>query len=349
VRAGQADGLIGIFDNGVTSFQFLPTGNFNGGDSQSFMPGNVPPTWIWLSQAGGEYANAKVVYISPQIAGFDFGVQYAPNTSNGYGSSSSAAGGLGNSLTGAGNGTGLTCATATSGCPNLSSGPGSLDGNRLTNQVALGARYQGVFAGLGVLAYAVWEGSNVVNYTGGAATTPTAVTAATPRGLALGPGGTNLGLSQALINAGSNYTGQFKGWNIGSGGIALTYAGWTVGADLIGGRKNSYASPAPIGAPHQIGVVGGVKYVAGPLTAGVALMDYWDQGNIQMTGISQHHAWGINPGLSYTVAPGYTVYSEYLWNAQRQSGVNQLTGATLSNANNEIKGQVILIGNVVNF
>ena len=51
VRLGQADGPIGIFDNGVTTFQFLPTGNFNGGDSQSFMPGAVPPTFIWLSQA----------------------------------------------------------------------------------------------------------------------------------------------------------------------------------------------------------------------------------------------------------------------------------------------------------
>jgi hypothetical protein len=32
VRLGQADGVIGIFDNGVTTFQFLPTGNLNGGD-----------------------------------------------------------------------------------------------------------------------------------------------------------------------------------------------------------------------------------------------------------------------------------------------------------------------------
>src|SRR4051794_32796114 len=30
VRFGIADGLIGIFDNGVTTFQFLPTGNLNG-------------------------------------------------------------------------------------------------------------------------------------------------------------------------------------------------------------------------------------------------------------------------------------------------------------------------------
>ena len=40
VRVGQADGLIGIFDNGVTTFQFLPTGNLNGGDLQ----GNFPQT-----------------------------------------------------------------------------------------------------------------------------------------------------------------------------------------------------------------------------------------------------------------------------------------------------------------
>ena len=166
VRAGQADGLIGIFDNGVTTFQFLPTGNFNGGDSQSFMPGTVPPTWIWLSQAGGEYANTKLVYMSPQIAGFDFGIQYAPNTSNGYGSDNAALGALGQSITGAGIGTGLTCGTATSGCPSLSSGPGSLDGERLINQYAAGVRYQGAFGALGVLAYGVYEGSGTADYTG---------------------------------------------------------------------------------------------------------------------------------------------------------------------------------------
>ena len=83
VRAGQADGLIGIFDNGVTTFQFLPTGNLNGGDAARIAPQNAPPTFVFLGQAGNEYDNAKLVYLSPQIAGFDFGLQYAPNTSNG--------------------------------------------------------------------------------------------------------------------------------------------------------------------------------------------------------------------------------------------------------------------------
>ena len=38
VRAGQADGVIGIFDNGVTTFQFLPSGNLNGGDLRRQRP-----------------------------------------------------------------------------------------------------------------------------------------------------------------------------------------------------------------------------------------------------------------------------------------------------------------------
>jgi hypothetical protein len=332
VRAGQADGVIGIFDNGVTTFQFLPTGNFNGGDSQSFMPGAVPPTFIWLSQAGGEYDTSKIVYLSPQIAGFDFGFMYAPSTSNQYGTDNAALGALGQSITGAGIGTGLTCGTATSGCPNLSSGPGSLDGDRLINVYAAGVRYQGAFGALGVLAYGAYMGSGTVDYTGA--------------GPGTAAGRTILGISALPA---SKYNGKYTGWSLGSGGVAVTYAGFTVGGNVIGGAKNSYASPMPQGAVHQFGYIVGAKYVYGPWTVGIAAMEYWDQGNVQMTGLTQHRARGINPGFSYTVAPGYTVYAEYMWNDQTQNGVNQITGATNSGANNNIRGQGFVIGNVVNF
>jgi hypothetical protein len=43
------------------------------------------------------------------------------------------------------------------------------------------------------------------------------------------------------------------------------------------------------------------------------------------------------------------VYGEYLYNDIYQGGVNMITGATGSNANNNIKGQGFLVGNVVNF
>jgi len=144
VRVGQADGLISIFDNGVTTFQFLPTGNLNGGDAQN-MP-SAPPQFVFLGQAGNEYDNAKAVYLSPQIAGFDFGIQYAPNTSNGNG----IGGGnyaLTASTTGTGIGTGIVCGPANSGCPTLSTGPGIQDGSRAINQWAIGVRYQGAFGG----------------------------------------------------------------------------------------------------------------------------------------------------------------------------------------------------------
>ena len=78
-RIGQADGIIGLFDNGVTTFQFLPTGNLqNGSDLASLAPGNNTVPFYFLSLDGNEYGYNKLVYLSPQFAGFDFGVQYSP-------------------------------------------------------------------------------------------------------------------------------------------------------------------------------------------------------------------------------------------------------------------------------
>ena len=125
VRFGMADGVIGIFDNGVTSGQFLING-FGGGDNQNVSGAAIP--FFFLATQGAEYDNTKLVYLSPQIAGFDFGLQWAPNTSNGYGISGTN-NPLNASISGAGIGTGISCNTvANSGCPNLSSGPGIQDG-----------------------------------------------------------------------------------------------------------------------------------------------------------------------------------------------------------------------------
>ncbi len=50
--------------------------------TMSATPSGVSPPFVWLSQVGVEYANSKIVYLSPQIYGFDFGAQYAPNQGN---------------------------------------------------------------------------------------------------------------------------------------------------------------------------------------------------------------------------------------------------------------------------
>ena len=152
VRFGEMDGLIGTYDNGgqTTGVYLSPTGTIVGGDLQSMGPGNAYMTPFFAAQSGNEYGNTKVVYLSPNLSGFDFGFQYAPNPFNGY-------------AIGAGG-----CASAAGGgaCPNLSSTAtinGGSFGSRTENQYAVGARYSGVLGGVGILAYGVYMGSGAAD------------------------------------------------------------------------------------------------------------------------------------------------------------------------------------------
>ncbi len=327
VRVGQADGVIGLFDNGVTTMQYLPTGNLqNGSDLASLAPTSAQVPFFFLSLDGNEYAYAKAVYLSPQIAGFDLGVQYAPNTSNGFGLGGSN-NPLSGSITGAGTGTGNTCVVANSGCPTLSSGPGIQDGARAINLTTFAVRYQGNFNGAGVYAYAAYGLSGHANYTG--ATTPAVLgTTAVPT---------------------SRFNGQFDGLNFGNGGVAVTYGGFTIGGNIIGGRINGVLAPAPRGGASEIAYMVGAKYIAGPFTVGVAAEQGFYQGNVVLSGISQRRGQAVDVGASYAVAPGLLVYAEYQYQNLRQSDFNFISGAVGSGANNSIQSQGFVVGNLVSF
>ena len=115
---------------------------------------------------------------------------------------------------------------ANSGCPNLSSGPGIQDGSRATNQTVIGVRYQGTFGGLGVLAYAAYEHSGHVHYTG--LTTPAS--------------------TRHHHRAGQQVQRQLRQpLSFGSGGAALTFAGFTASANAIGGKLNGQGALTPTG------------------------------------------------------------------------------------------------------
>jgi hypothetical protein len=168
----------------------------------------------------------------------------------------------------------------------------------------------------------------------------------------------NLGVSNVatpLVSAvpGGSYSGQYKNLKIGSGGIAATFAGFTVGGNVVGGNMNGQLGLQPQGGSPLFGFLFGAKYVAGPLTIGAAAEEFWMQGEARLSGISEYRGRGLSVGASYSVAPGYQVFTEYLWNDQHQSARNFVTGAfgtqAGSAANNTIKGQGILVGNVVNF
>ena len=73
------------------------------------------------------------------------------------------------------------------------------------------------------------------------------------------------------------------------------------------------------------------------------------QGAVNLTGITQRRGSAIDFGLGYTVAPGYQVYAEYQYQTISQGDFNFITNAVGSGANNNIRSQGFLLGNVVNF
>ena len=69
--------------------------------------------------------------------------------------------------------------------------------------------------------------------------------------------------------AGSRFTGQYDGLNFGNGGLALTYGGFTIGGNLIGGRLNGQLQLTPQGGVSELAYMFGAKYTAGPLVMGI--------------------------------------------------------------------------------
>ena len=96
--------------------------------------------------------------------------------------------------------------------------------------------------------------------------------------------------------------------------------------------------------------VDGVSFsVAKGQTVGVVGEVGWYQGNVVLSGVTQRRGRGIDAGVSYAVAPGFTVFGEYIWNDMTQSRFNFVTAAAGSNANNNVKGQGVMIGNMISF
>ncbi len=236
VRMGEMDGLIGTFDEGgATTGVFLaPSGTIVGGDLEGSFVSNATMTPYFAAQSGNEYGNDKVVYLSPSIAGFDVGFQYAPNPFNGFGSQPY-------DYTAPGGGADCPSAAGTF-CQNLGSSTTALSGSLAANMYAAGIRYQGTFGPAAVLAYGVYMGSGHTNYTGGTISTG--------------------------VNGGKAFSGQFDNLSLGMFGANVNVAGLTVFGNVMFGAYNGVLALKPAGAPDAVGFGAGAKYAFGPYTVG---------------------------------------------------------------------------------
>ena len=304
-RLGQGDSVAGIFDNGVTTFQNVGVGLWDG-DAPQAPNGNTEPTFPWLSQDGADYGANRIVYLSPQFAGIDIGLAFAPNNGNNE----------------------YECPAAGQGCPALSSSgqvttSGSpTDNFRFRNQVQAGIRYQTIVGSAAIYAFGDFIGSGVVNYTG-----PAVV------------GGVTSG-----VPVGSKYNGQAQGISAGFVGAAVTIAGFQFGGAWQGGQYNGTMAPTPKnGAANANAYLVGFAYVNGPYRIGASWYGFDSQGAVQLTGISQRHENAFGAGGNWQITPGFQAFFEYLYGTRHQGDFNFVT-ASAGTAYNDVKSQALLLG-----
>jgi predicted porin len=326
-RIGQQDGLPGIFDYAGTFTVGTwdgGIGNLNGpGGFQFVAPNQYTISFPWLSGSGAEYGNSKVVYVTPQFAGFDFGVEYGPNQGNILGDSSTS------SPLQVG-----PCNTASADCVNVTSGT---DSSRWINRAGFGGRYIGNFAGVTLQGYGVYIVSGKAQIAGGGTQASPANLAANPAVAGLAGGGTAAGSL------------RYDGQSFFNGGIALTYFGFTLNADFTTGRTNGSNALDPTGGAPMMGELIGLSYAFGPLSVGVlgAIVD--SQGSAELVHTSQRHEAAIVVGGAYRIAPGINLAVEYQYEQKHQGAFNFNTGANGVSSGNDIHGQGLTVATIVNW
>jgi predicted porin len=330
IRLGSTDQPSSLYMTG--NFENFNDGGLNG-DAPAFLSQNTVVTWPF-GDVGGVYTTMKAVYLSPQFFGFDFGVSFEPNTGNVSAQNNCGSGSpVGSNFVNAAGA--FTAAAGASGqgvsgpgCDRLSSSPFNAESGRRRNTVDALIRYRGTFGGFGIAATAGYIGSGNVkdNQTG-------------------------VAFNNNTLSGPVRY--NYDGLSMGDFGVALTYAGFSVGGKYQFGRYNNGSfGLVPKGLPDANAWLVGASYTVGPLVVGAHYLNFQSAGDLQNAVQGrQRREQGVAAGATYSVAPGLSVFLSYLWNERKQNGFNFITGqgvtATSAAGNaysNKVTSSLISIG-----
>jgi len=331
IRVGGTDNPNSLYLTGT--FENFNDGGWNG-DAPGLIAFNATPPWPF-ADTGSLYTTTKVVYLSPQLFGFDFGVSFEPNTGDTANTSGCGTGSpIGNNFvtpagplqatisgtTGVNNGATPGSATtigaagangqfvAGPGCDALSSTPTG-DYTRRRNTFDGLIRYRGSFAGFGVAATAGYITSGRVQ-----------------------------------DNATPQRAVQYNGLSIGDAGLTVTYGGLQVGGNYQYGKYNEFYNLLPKNAPNAEAWIVGASYTLGPVIVGASYFDFVSAGNAVLSATGrQRRAQGIAAGGTYSVAPGLSLFASYLYGVHKQNGQNFVTG-TLGPDHNRMTSQAFVLG-----
>ena len=294
LRAGDEDGVLG--------------GLMNSGFITNFGTGGVYGVWeqFQIRQSGNRTQtgpaqigdNSKVIYMSPQFFGFDFGVSYAPN-----------GGGFGNG--------GCPSDTATAGCDRAYAFRGATSwavapaaqfgAMARRNEYQVAGRYRGTFAGVGLAVTAGYIGSG------------TAYDLSNSNAQVR----TMNGLNVWQVGAQATYLGLTIGAAYYQGDYNFFW-GNTVRGDRQAQTLNvgaSYtAGPITVGGNFVTGVYeGGARSdfdpVSGRLVRQANPVTFGDRNNL-----ASQRRWGMSVGGNYRLAPGLDLIAEYVYHSVRENG-----------------------------
>ncbi len=288
-RVGSTDQPTSLMITGT--MENFDDGGLNG-DTPSFITGNANITYPF-PDVGNLYTTSKIVYVSPNVAGFDLGLSYEPSTAAmNSGSGNCPYGVTANDGLNAG---GQIGSQAPLGCDNASSTT-SGDNARRRNTVDGVLRYRGAFG---------------------------------PVGVALTGGGMYGG--RVLDNSTPAKVVQFNNLAVFDAGAQVVFGGLTVGGHLDYGKFNGQWALAPQHTHDAVAWVGGASYAIGPVIFGANYVDYFSAGSKSIATdprIGYRHENGVAVGGTYQLTQGVLLFASGVYENRHQSGVDLLSGAT---------------------
>ncbi len=327
LRFGSSDDPNSLYLTGT--LENFDAGGLNG-DLPFVLPGAVQLTWPFADANfnANSYSSDKIVYLSPQFEGVDFGVSFEPSTSTTGGINAGDCG----PTAAPGEYIASGSSVATPGCAALSS-TSTGDYTRRKDTYEALVRYRGVFGGVyGVAATASYQGSGRVQDSG------IAGSASNPRHF------------------------PEDDLSVADFGLAVTYAGVVVGANYqfgrYGGQGGAYGNLISKGQPNSSALLLGASYTIGPLVFGAHYLRSFTEGDNQtatsrsLTGVpyagpvigGQRFEEGAAAGGTYALAPGVATYLSYAWAQRRQNGFDFLNDVSNSPNNNKVDSSVLGIG-----
>lgn len=303
IRIGQTDGIFWLLSTGeYYNFGDGNLWNSDGGVASS-VPGATHPSGLFTS-SGALYTTNKIVYISPDIAGFKAGVDFEPN-SNGFKE-------------------GESCTVANPTCSTLASTPGGAGDARRKNTFTGGLEYSGMFNGMGVKLGADYLMSSPIGNSSG-----------TPIETIISPQtGSITNISQYKRMGVAEFSGEIKyagfllGANVKTGQVNNGYTFLQAGQrDLVFYEVTGEytAGPYTVGAYYFNNQAAGYHTISNGTAR--TETDY-----------------GIAIGGNYEVTKNLGVYVTYLYGHRHQLGHDFISNGNDTTAFNNVQSQAISVG-----